>query len=942
MKNRMLACALLIIAVLFPCDLLAGFTEEKREPWMDSVIAEGVRKIRETEAISQSSREPYIDLKGEVYGTHTIIIDAANWTPQVYDDVYYYERSPLGSYGYGGGFEIRDSIEEYNVRFKNHLNYISYYNIVIHNLPFPLEKDVSTVGENGTQCMFAQLQALGSIDNQKYYKSSWKLKDIIDGVVSQANSFSSGRMVCYGIANMLGQYSHQSQKRASFAAEYIGWAGLDTTQTWVRQLSRIPELLSCPFGVISPPSLREKNTQVSMGIRNFIMCNQYGVCVPSEGVFTNMYARWLYGQLANASNIDKQKLFNTCMQINPLSLEMAWSVITSNYEDQNTAYNAALPVPMVYTNQILDEIIVLTNGIKRGAIQLKNNSQINRDSALYFGRLLYRIPSYISEINCTQRVKLIKVITSQVCNDITGATSASDYLNHCERICKAIYTHVPQTDIRPFMDEMKSSGTLWDVTYRLDNTLVGFYGNDNYTDFIFTISYYWKIAYPELAKDDRCLIVKWSSEFFNSNNIIQSQESQNRIVFQQQQRVGWQYFGLNYTDTAFIADVYDPVMIHVKEGSFIPDLPGVKDLVVPAIFMDWLSHKKNLDDAATTVRVSLAVAALVTGVGEFIAATSVAMRVISIVEVAVSSSDLVLLNGQVRTSIIALFPTPAEGEAFLRSYENITMMINLSVAMKGLIQTFDYDVAQYVTRFDNQQSQLKVLLGEHSAEFKGMQKLRNEINAANDVINSAATIAAQRTNFWETWITNCFPNRDWNLTTFQTSGLDYQSFNQSQSVLKSEMLALGANEAKISEVIESGSNIPQKISITKNQKFYKLVPKGNNINGGSVYYIDQGQLNALESSTASIEQVLGLPLASTSAEYDVFSITYLKDNGYVFQSNVAPTNQFATSTPNIQYETSGGALQTIIFDNMNSNNWSKSPICMKTISPTQLPNIGNQ
>jgi hypothetical protein len=717
--------------------------EHTREAWMDSVIAEGVQKIAEAESWQKSSRaQPQQDwITGETYGSHLIVIDAAQWTPVISANQFYYEKATLG-YITPGERYIVDSVNAANWYYANRSDYVAYYNIIILNLPFPLEKDLSSTGNTTSQSMFAQLQALGYIDNQKYYDATWKLKDIIDGVVSQAMSFSSQRIICYGIAGMTGQYANEPRARAAFACEYIGHTGVDTTLPWVRQVLNIPKLMHSPYSGGNPPTLREKNNQVSMAVRNFILCNQYGVCIEDAGVFSNAYARWLYSELSNAYNIDKQLLFSTCLEINQLSLEMAWSVITANYENAYTCYNTQIPSGLVYRNTTLDTIRGLVVSIRRGADQFRTNTDITRDSALYFGRLLYRIPAYITGIDTRQKVRLLKIISSQVCSDITSVTSPSDYANHCERVCKALYTYVPEPEIRLFMDELKSSGAIWDLTYKLDNQFLGFFGNDNYTDFIFTISAYWKKAYPALASGTSGYVaIKWTSDYFNSNTAVQSRPAQNQMLFAQQKRVGWQYFGANVTDSVFAADIYSPVIIHVNEGSFIPDLPGVKDLTVPAIFMDWLSHKKMLDDAATTARVTLAVAALATGVGEFITAATVTMRVISAVEIAVSASDLVLLSDQVRLGVIGLFPTPQEGEQFLASYERITMMINLSVAAKGLVQTLDYDIAQYISRFDDQQPALRTLLGENSAEYRGMEKLREEIGmakSANSLLDGLA------------------------------------------------------------------------------------------------------------------------------------------------------------------------------------------------------------
>lgn len=726
-------------------ELFARIENEVHEPWMDSVIAEGVRKIGEAEALRMSGGgRPQRDwVTGETYGSYCIIIDAANWAPTLVTDQYYYERSAQGNYITTVGVPISDSVNEYNVAFRNRVDYIAYYNITINNFPFPLEKDISKVTANESQTMFAQLQALKAVDNQKYADAAAKFYTIINNITIQVqNQYNYYSVVCYGCANMLGQYGQQNQYRASFFAEMVSSAGVDTSLGWVKQMYQIPKLLRNPYAPAS--NLSEKNTAVSIAVRNFIMCNKYGVCRPSADVFTNFYARWLYSKLYDDLNIDKQKLMNTCMSLNQLSGEMAWSVVTADYENTYTIYNSQGLGIMTYRNSTLDTISGLVKSIQCGADQLKNNASIGRDSALYFGRLLYRIPSYMLTIPVSQRIHLLDVITNAMCSDIMGVTDAADYTNHCERICRALYLDLPSDQIRPFMDQLKSTKVIWDLSYRLDNMTFGFFGDDNYTEFIFTISAYWKQAYPEWSRPVNgnnidYHIVKWSSAYFNSNSIITTDHINNTIKIVQQKRVGWQYFGVNVYDGESIVDIYAPVTIHVGEGSLIPDLPGVKDLTVPAVFLDWLSHKKLLDDIGTSVRTTIAIAALATGIGEFYQAACISMRIISAIEIAVSASDLILLNETVRQGVINLFPTPQEGQEFLASYEKITMAINFTVAAKGLVDNLSNDFVRYTTKFDEKEAQLSQLLGGTSDEFKGMKKLREEIGEGqNQVANNLA------------------------------------------------------------------------------------------------------------------------------------------------------------------------------------------------------------
>jgi hypothetical protein len=204
------------------------------------------------------------------------------------------------------------------------------------------------------------------------------------------------------------------------------------------------------------------------------------------------------------------------------------------------------------------------------------------------------------------------------------------------------------------------------------------------------------------------------------------------------------------------------------------------------------------------------------------------------------------------------------------------------------------------------------------------------------------SIAQQRTSFWDSWISKCFPDKDWSKTTFKTIGEDYTVFKSKNKVVYNDMKALNPNEIKLQEFVESGSTMPEELLVKKGDGFFKIVPKGNDINGSSAYYLSRAQLDKIKGNAEKLEQMLGLPLSSVSAEYDVFEITYEGNKGYVFQSRIAPTQQYANATPDIKYTTTGDGMQTLILDNMDAAKWKKSAVKVAEINPSTLPDIGNQ
>jgi hypothetical protein len=226
-------------------------------------------------------------------------------------------------------------------------------------------------------------------------------------------------------------------------------------------------------------------------------------------------------------------------------------------------------------------------------------------------------------------------------------------------------------------------------------------------------------------------------------------------------------------------------------------------------------------------------------------------------------------------------------------------------------------------------------------------------------------------------------------------GKDYNTFKTANTAIDNEMRVLystpSAADNFLPAIVKSGSSNPAKVTVNQGDKFYKIVPKGidingpspyylseaeyqwikanpsqleqklglplssvgaeydvfkivpkgNNIGSPSVYYVDQTQLNLIKVNPEKLEQVLGLPLGIVNAEYDVFKITFQGNSGYVFKSTVAGTEQFANSTPMLKYLTPGGGTQSLILDNMDGARWLKGSTPIESIKPNILPLIVN-
>lgn len=193
------------------------------------------------------------------------------------------------------------------------------------------------------------------------------------------------------------------------------------------------------------------------------------------------------------------------------------------------------------------------------------------------------------------------------------------------------------------------------------------------------------------------------------------------------------------------------------------------------------------------------------------------------------------------------------------------------------------------------------------------------------------------------WITKCFPGKNWSKTTFETIGQEYIPFKNANTVIDNEMQAMYNTVSDANNylpiVIKSGSSVPNKVLINQGEKLYKIVPKGSNINSPSPYYLSETEYNFIKANPTLLEQKLGLPLSGVSSEYDVFTITSKVNNNTIFQSTIAPTKQYATPTQNIIYNTTGGRTQSLIINNENASKWIKSTSPIETISPNNLPQI---
>jgi hypothetical protein len=222
----------------------------------------------------------------------------------------------------------------------------------------------------------------------------------------------------------------------------------------------------------------------------------------------------------------------------------------------------------------------------------------------------------------------------------------------------------------------------------------------------------------------------------------------------------------------------------------------------------------------------------------------------------------------------------------------------------------------------------------HTKEYPVSSSLDNQLL-------DSATIIEERTAYWSNWSSKCFPSHSWDSTIFETDGLNYELLLIYNPRLVLEMKQLYSKPSDgdkyLPSIINSGSCVPEKKLASEGELLYKIVPKGNNIQSPSPYYLTEQDFLWVQSHALTLEQSLGLPLSSTTAAYDVFTIKSLKDNNVYFQSRIAATDQCSIQSTMEVYRTPGGGVQSLIINNMDTTLWEKSTVPVSVLLPLGLP-----
>jgi hypothetical protein len=717
--------------LLFLCATFIGNSKTSGIAWIDSTVADLTRQMVAAQ-INQTKQVHHANLLGLQRPSFQVVVDVAKWMPiqDPADSANYYYDSQGANLGFANAEERFDydiTIDQFNTQYKVQPNYVAYYNVVLRNFPFNLAKDISGAQlDQSTDPIYNQLLQLKAVKDQEWTNAVKTFESIIQQAANQVPVLYAARqrVLVFGSCSMSGFYGNRINDRASFFVYSLKSVGI-SSESWLPYLYQVPKRFKSLAGKVS--DYDEHNRNIAFAIQEYLSCNLYNACNVNENIFANQQARRYWSNLKEASNLDKPKLLRACMDLNGLSETRAFCVLMAGHDDQVATYNDVLS--FVYTgvtNAHLDKTILRCRLIQRADKQLRENTSISRDSVLYYGYLLYRDASYWGTgISTGQRINLLGKLGSAICSDVGSVNEANDPSDHCERIALLLTTSLPIGEEKVFLNLLRSTGLLGTLSFRLDESTVGFYGANHYTQFIMAICGYWRKAYPERLSAGKTTplnitIFKWDDSFWNQNSWISFIPSNNQIKAEQLQL--HQVFSSTETPAQYF-DVYDAVIVNPLNDNQTLGVPAGQQFVVPAIFLDWLSTKKTWADVGVATEVTLVTLGMFVGIGEVYVASNAVMRGVALVATVLSAGDLVLLNQTARSAVVGCFSNQADGEAFVETYRRLTLVMNMALVSKGLFVSFYDDVRAFRLGYAAKQNQLNTALGINSAEMRGLREM---------------------------------------------------------------------------------------------------------------------------------------------------------------------------------------------------------------------------
>lgn len=750
MRKRVIASRLLLLLMVCFSGIPLGATE-----WIDSAIADLTRQMIRARFLAANTGNMQ-QMRNRDYAQQSnafnIVIDIAKWQPidnPLDSGKFYFHKShaQTPALTYNTEFNYQDSINAFNQQYYSHTNYVAYYNVVLENFPFNLTKDVSSVNLTSDNTLYNQLAQLKAVKNEDWNEAVGAFTTIISTAAENVKVlFDRQRVLVYGSCALTGFYGPKRINQAKFYVNTIRYTSALNNEPWIEYLLKIPEKFRTPG--IPIDNFQKKNRDVALGIQYYLACNLYNNCIAGANIFANRQARWLYENLSTAGNIDKAKLFQTCLELNGLSEFRAWQVLMAGHDDQLA--NVSSPTSFVYvgaTNTTLDKIRLRIPLIKRAENVLRDaNITLSRDSVLNYGYLMHRDTGYWKGISLSRRLNLMDVLLAATCLDYSGISDANDPENFCERLVLHLFEQLPAGEEKNFLTLLRTQSLLQKMTYRLDNQMLGFWGGENYTKFIVGLCKYWRKAFPEKIGAGKnslqhMALFVWDDDFFNNNSWITVNWNTNTISAKQYELHSLHNSGDPEMERKEF-DVYDPAIVHTLNANQLMGVPAGQTFVLPALFMDWLNRKKAWADVGTSAQTVLAAIGVAFGVGEIYYAANAAMRGVGILLTAVNTGELILINNNARNAIVGCFATPQEADAFISHYHHIVMMVNSAVIARDLFTGFYEELRAFRLAYQSKQGQLSGALGTNSAEMRALEELNGAIVQEETALGVAETSGA--------------------------------------------------------------------------------------------------------------------------------------------------------------------------------------------------------
>lgn len=338
--------------------------------------------------------------------------------------------------------------------------------------------------------------------------------------------------------------------------------------------------------------------------------------------------------------------------------------------------------------------------------------------------------------------------------------------------------------------------------------------------------------------------------------------------------------------------------------------PGAQ--MVPAVMLKYCADKQFNDQAITACAVALDIVGVVTGPGLITAALRAG-------RLAVAAFEAVQLLGAVG-NLVANSSTSPNLQAVINKYNAIVGIWGLTrIATSGARYTADYFTAA-------KQNNLATISETAAQEYQVLYNTaKTDIDAAPEAVKGPLDKMKQLVGKGVSGGGSAIQKQRLRLEELQSQYgmLDFEGFTTINGLTIDDIPASTYNEMyselsarttwnsqqkinKITEVLASGTNQPQKVIYQPGAELFKVVKKGSVPSNTTEYWFTQTELDMLTANGSNFENKAGLPLGSMAEEYDIYKITAIEQT-ITYTSTIAPTNQRG-------YQTSGGAVQTIVLN----------------------------